>query len=394
LLPGASGQPLSGTRVVDLTRNVAGPFATQILADLGADVIKLEHPQRGDDTRAWGPPFWNGQSAVFLSFNRNKRSLRLDLKDEHARESLADLIDQADVLVESFGPGALDRLGFGVERAHARNPALLYCSILGFGASGPLKDRPGYDPLMQAFGGLMSVTGEPGGEPVRAGVSVIDMTTGMWCAMAILSCLLDRAVADGEPAGRHIQVSLYETALTLMGYHLVGYWGTGESPSAQGGGVAFLCPYGTFEASDGLVVIAAANDGMFAKLCNALELDISADDPRFATNGDRVVHRDLVEASLTRATRRRTATATEEILNGIGIPCAPVLRVEGVAEHPQGHALGIFQEIAHPAIEDLQLVGLPILIDGERAQVRRPPPLLGEHDVELAKGWRPREDDD
>ncbi len=391
--PAANPAPLRGTRVLDLTRNVAGPFATQILADLGADVIKVEYPRRGDDTRAWGPPFWNGTSTVFLSLNRNKRSLRLDLRQEEDRERLGRLAEDAQVLVESFRPGDLDRLGLGVTWAHERNPSLLYCSISGFGPRGPLRDRPGYDPLMQAFAGVMSVTGAPEGMPVRAGVSLIDMATGMWAALAIVACLVQCPDAEGRRPGRHIQVSLYETALTWMSYHLAGYWATGETPSPQGAGVAFLCPYGAFEALDGQVVIAAANDAMFRKLCDVLELGLNASDPSFATNSDRVRHREIVEAAISRATSRRKAIELEETLNAAGIPCAPILSVDAVARHPQAQALGIFQKAAHPAISDLQLVGLPVTIDGQRTQVRRHPPLLGEHDAELAAGWaRPQED--
>jgi formyl-CoA transferase/CoA:oxalate CoA-transferase len=380
----AAAAPLRGVRVLDLTRNVAGPFATQILADLGADVVKIEHP-RGDDTRAWGPPFWNGESAVFLSLNRSKRSLRLDLGEESARETLDRLISQADVLVESFRPGDLDRLGLGVARAQQRNPSLIYCSVSGFGPDGPLRDRPGYDPLMQAFAGIMSVTGVPGGPPVRAGVSIIDMATGMWAAMAIMSSLIP--AAGGPRPGRHIQVSLYETALTWMSYHLAGYWATGEVPLPQGAGVAFLCPYGIFEARDGHVMITAANDQMFRRLCAVLELGLDPADPRFATNSERVRHRELLEAAIHQETRRYSGSELEEMLTARGIGCAQIQATDAVAEHPQAQALGIFQKVPHPAIADLQLVGLPITIDGQRAEPRSHPPLLGEHDTEFVTGW-------
>jgi crotonobetainyl-CoA:carnitine CoA-transferase CaiB-like acyl-CoA transferase len=391
--PAANPAPLRGIRVLDLTRNVAGPFATQILADLGADVIKVEYPERGDDTRAWGPPFWNGESTVFLSLNRNKRSVCLDLRQEADREKLGRLAEHAQVLVESFRPGDLDRLGLGVTWAHERNPSLLYCSLSGFGQRGPLCDRPGYDPLMQAFAGIMSVTGVPGGAPVRAGVSLVDMATGMWAALGIMACLVQSPDPHGPGSGHHIQVSLYETALTWMSYHLAGYWATGETPSPQGAGVAFLCPYGAFQALDGRVVIAAANDAMFRKLCDVLGLSLNAADPRFATNSDRVEHREFVEAAINKATSHRKASELEETLNAHGIPCAPILSVDAVARHPQAQALGIFQKVPHPAIGDLQLVGLPVTFGGQRTQVRRHPPRLGEHDTELAAGWAlPQED--
>jgi formyl-CoA transferase/CoA:oxalate CoA-transferase len=385
--PPAAAAPLQGLRVLDLTRNVAGPFATQILADLGADVVKIEHPRRGDDTRAWGPPFWNGHSTVFLSLNRSKRSVCLDLHDEGARETLDRLTSEADALVESFRPGDLDRLGLGVSHAHQINPALIYCSISGFGPDGPLRDRPGYDPLMQALAGIMSVTGNPGEPPVRAGVSLVDMATGMWAAMAVMSALV-RAPGDTAPRpGRHIQVSLYETALTWMSYHLAGYWATGEVPSPQGAGVAFLCPYGAFEARDCTVVITAANDLMFGRLCKVMDLAIDPADPRFATNGDRVRHRGLVESAIGEVTRQHGGEELEEMLTAQGIPCARILGTDAVADHPQAQALGIFQNVPHPDVGDLRLVGLPMTIDGQRARIRCHPPLLGEHNDELLPGW-------
>lgn len=390
--PETAAAPLQGLRVLDLTRNVAGPFATQILADLGADVVKIEHPRRGDDTRAWGPPFWNGQSTVFLSLNRSKRSVCLDLHEEGARATLDRMASQADALVESFRPGDLDRLGLGVSHMHKINPSLIYCSISGFGPEGPLRDRPGYDPLMQAMAGIMSVTGAPGAPPVRAGVSLIDMATGMWAAMAVMSSLIR---PPGEPIagpvprpGRHIQVSLFETALTWMSYHLAGYWATGEVPSPQGAGVAFLCPYGAFEAQDGTVVITAANDLMFGRLCEVLRLGIDPADPRFATNSDRVRNRSLVESVIRDATRQHAGSELEEMLTARGIPCARILATDAVAEHPQAQALGIFQNVPHPDIGDLRLVGLPMTIDGQRARIQRPPPLLGEHTGEfLSSDW-------
>ena len=385
--PATEGLPLQGVRVLDLTRNVAGPFATQILADFGAEVVKIENPERGDDTRAWGPPFWDGESAVFLALNRNKKSLRLDLREEKARAELDQMVREADVLVESFRPGGLDRLGLGHSRMHQVNPDLIYCSISGFGPVGPLRDRPGYDPLMQAFAGIMSVTGEPGGAPMRCGVSIIDMATGMWAATAVMAALIRQPTADAPRPGRLIQVSLYETALSWMSYHLTGYWATGNVPTPQGAGVAFLCPYGTFDASDGRVVITAANDSKFRKLCEVLDLGVDAEDPRFATNSDRVRHRAELEALINRATSRRSAASLEDTLVARGVPCARILSVDAVAADPQAHALGMYQDIQHPVIENLRLVGLPVTMDGIRFPIRSHPPLLGEHDRELRAEW-------
>src|SRR5207302_9333805 len=249
--------PLAGVRVLDFTRNVAGPFATMILGDLGAEVVKIEPPAGGDDAREWGPPFWGGETPTFLALNRNKRSVALDIKAPGARPVLDRLAAVSDIVVESSRPHVMDRLGYGYEWASSVNRAVIYCSITPYGDRGPLRDRPGYDPLMQAYGGLMSVTGEPGGAPVRAGTSLVDMGTGMWAAIALMGALAQRRATG---AGRRIVTSLYETALMWMTYHLAAYWASGIPPRRVGSGTPMIAPHEAFATRAGSLGIAAGND--------------------------------------------------------------------------------------------------------------------------------------
>jgi crotonobetainyl-CoA:carnitine CoA-transferase CaiB-like acyl-CoA transferase len=370
--------PLTGHHVLDLTRNLAGPYAAMILAELGADVIKVESPA-GDDTRQWGPPFWEGEGAVFLAVNRNKRSIVLDLRSDEARRALTALARRADVLLESFRPGALEDLGYGWEWASVLNPRLVYCSITPFGESGPLRDEPGYDPLMQAAGGIMSVTGAD--EPVRLGISAVDMGTGMWAAMAVLAALLQRG-QDGR--GRRLTTSLYETSLAWMSYHLTGYWASGSSPGRHGTGATMIVPYRTFATRDGgELMISTPNDASFGRLGSVLGHPEWADDPRYAHNPDRVARRQEVDTMVGAAIAGRDQAELEEALRAARVPCAPVRDTAAAAEHPQTAALGMVQSIAHPSIAGFRSLGLPFLIDGRRPPLRRSPPELGQHQREV-----------
>ena len=379
---GAAGEhsPLRGLRVLDLTRNVAGPYASMILAEYGADVVKVESPGLGDDTRAWGPPFWEGWSPVFVALNRNKRSLVLDLRDDSSRAVMERLVEGSDVLLESFRPGAMERLGFGPDWAAARNPGLVYCSITAYGDRGPLRDRPGYDPLMQAFAGIMSVTGEPDRPPVRVGVSLIDMGTGMWAANAILAALLERHESG---RGRRLVTSLYETAIAWMSYHLAQYWASGEPPRAHGSGTSTIVPYQAFPTRDGHLVIGAANDALFARLARVLGHSEWLEDERFANNPARVANRDLVVAAVAEATGRWTAAELEPALREASVPCAVIRDAGDVAADEQAAALGIFQEPAGGPIPGFRSVGLPVTVDGDRPRLRRFPPSAGEHTAEV-----------
>jgi crotonobetainyl-CoA:carnitine CoA-transferase CaiB-like acyl-CoA transferase len=372
--------PFDGLVVVDLTQNVAGPFCTQILGDMGADVIKVERPGRGDDARAWAPPFWGDESAVFMAFNRNKRSLGIDLKREGGLEILRRLVARADVLVQSLRAGAIADLGLDFAAATGLNPRLVYCSITAYGPRGPMAHLPGYDPLMQAYAGLMSVNGHPGHEPARVGTSIVDMGTGMWAAMGIMAGLRQR-----EATGRAVEVTtaLFESALMWVSYHAMGYLGSGEVPQPQGSGTAMIAPYQAFPTADGYAMIGAASDALFRRMAAALEAPELLDDPRFADNPGRVRQRAaLVDAVSARTRVLKTAELLER-LRETGVPAAPILTIDQVLQEPQTQASGMLVGAAHPRLPGYRSVGLPITWDGRRPGVRRAPPTLGEHTTDV-----------
>jgi crotonobetainyl-CoA:carnitine CoA-transferase CaiB-like acyl-CoA transferase len=372
--------PLEGTIVVDLTQNVAGPFCTQILGDMGADVVKIERPGRGDDSRAWAPPFWGDESTTFMSVNRNKRSLALDLKHDGALEILKRLIGRGDVFVQSLRAGVVDELGLDFARASQINPRLVYCSITAFGTRGPLADQPGYDALMQAYGGIMSVNGHPGQEPARAGVSLIDMGTAMWASLGIVAALRQR---DATGRGVEVTTALFETALMWMSYHAMAYFGTGNVPQPTGSSTAMIAPYQAFPSADGYVVIGAGSDGLFVRLAGALGVPELARDPRFVDNPSRVRHRpDLVE-TLSALTRTYKSADLIELLRTAGVPSTPVLAMDAVIDEPQTKASGMLVSAPHPRLPDYRSIGLPIRWDGARPEVRRVPPALGEHSADV-----------
>lgn len=372
--------PLDGLVVVDLTQNVAGPFCTQILGDMGAEVVKVERPGRGDDARAWAPPFWGGESASFMAFNRNKRSLALDLKREGGLEILRRLVARADVFVQSLRAGAIAELGLDYAAASAQNPRLVYCSITAYGPRGPLAHLPGYDPLMQAYAGLMSVNGHPRQEPARVGTSIVDMGTGMWAALGIMAGLRQR---EGTGRGVEVSTALFDTTLMWVSYHAMGYLGSGEVPQPQGSGTQMIAPYQAFPTADGYAMIGAASDALFARLATALDAPEMARDPRFADNPSRVRHRAaVVEAVATRTRAFKTAELLER-LRAAGVPSAPILTVDQVLQEPQTQASGMLVGAAHPRLPDYRSVGLPIQWDGRRPGVRRVPPQLGEHSTDV-----------
>jgi len=372
--------PLAGVLVVDLTQNVAGPYCTQILGDLGAEVVKIERPGRGDDARAWAPPYWGDESATFLALNRNKRSLAVDLKTAAGRAVLRRLAARADVFVESLRPGAVRELGLDFPAVAALNPRLVYCSITAFGHRGPLAAQPGYDALMQAYGGLMSVNGHPGQEPARVGTSIVDMGTGMWAALGILAALRER-----DRTGQAVEVStaLFETALAWMAYHAAGYLGSGEVPGPQGSGTAMIVPYQAFPTADGYVMIGAGSDALFARLAAALEAPALAADPRYQDNPSRVRHRAELVAALAALTRPLTSAELVARLRQAGVPCAPILTVDAVLAEPQTAASGMLLAAPHPRIPGYRTIGLPVAWNGVRPGVRRIPPRLGEHTDEV-----------
>lgn len=372
--------PLANMKVVDVTTSIAGPYCAEILAALGAEVVKIERPDTGDDGRAWGPPFWNGESAMFLSVNAGKRSLAVSLADERGREIVRQLADGADVFLQSLRPGLAERMGLGAEAVRARNSRLVYCSVGAYGHTGPLAHEPGYDALMQAAGGLISVTGEPGRPGVRVGSSLIDMGTGMWSALGIVSALLERE-ATGE--GTLVDTSLYETALGYIGYHLVGYLADGTVPSGQGTVFPMVAPYQVFPTRDGELMIAGGNDRLFSLLCEVVGVTELVSDARFQTNPERVRNRDELVSLLSVRLRERDTAEWQERLAAAGVPAAPVADVADVANAPQTNALEMIQAVAHPRVPELRLAALPFSFDGERAQHRSPPPLVGEHSGEV-----------
>jgi crotonobetainyl-CoA:carnitine CoA-transferase CaiB-like acyl-CoA transferase len=372
--------PLDGIVVADLTQNVAGPFCAQILGDMGAEVIKVERPGRGDDARAWAPPWWADESAVFMAFNRNKKSLALDLKQEAGLAVLKRLLGRVDVFIQSLRAGVMTSMHLDFAGATAINPRLVYCSITAFGTGGPLKDSPGYDPLMQAYGGLMSVNGHPGQEPARVGTSIVDMATGMWAALGIVAALRQR-----DATGRAVEVTtaLFESALMWVSYHAMGYFGSGAAPEPQGSGTAMIVPYQAFRVADGYVMIAAGSDALFVRLAAALGAPDLARDPRFVDNPSRVTNRGALVEAITALTAERKGADLLEALRAAGVPSAPILRVDQVMEEPQTRASGMVLGAPHPRLPDYRSIGLPIQWDGARPGVRRVPPRLGEHDTDV-----------
>ncbi|HEV2093818.1 MAG TPA: CoA transferase [Rubrobacter sp.] len=375
--------PLEGLKVLDLSRVLAGPYATMALADLGADVIKVEHPERGDDTRHWGPPFAGGESAYFLSINRNKRSVGVDVKTEEGLERVRRLAAGADVVIENWKRGALEGMGLGYEALEEANPGLVYCSITGFGP-GPDEDRPGYDFLVQARAGVMGITGfpEPEGEPTKVGVAIADIVCGLHAATAILAALRRRS-ETGE--GCRIEVPLFESTLSWLANRGQEFLVSGEDRGRLGNGHPTIVPYQTFGASDRQIAVAVGNDAQFGRLCEALGLPDLAEDDRYATNPDRVANREELVAALQGRFSERTADEWVEKVRDAGVPCGPVNALSDVFEDEHVLGSGILQDVEHPAAGMLRMLASPVLVDGERPPVRRPPPTLGQHGA--LEGW-------
>jgi formyl-CoA transferase/CoA:oxalate CoA-transferase len=369
-------------RVLDVTTSIAGPYCAQILSALGADVIKVERPDTGDDGRAWGPPFWDGEGTMFLSANAGKRSLAISLRDPRGRDALLRLAAGADIFLQSLRPGLAVELGLDADGVRAHNRRLVYCSVGAYGRVGPLRDQPGYDALMQAAGGLISMTGEPGGAGVRVGSSLIDQGTGTWAALGVLAALLERE-HTGE--GSVVDVSLYETALGYIGYHLAGYLADGTVPHGQGTRFPMVAPYEVFPTRDGALMIAAGNDRLFASLCDVVGLPELTGDDRFGTNPLRVQNNDALYELLAQRLRHDATSEWQEKLSAAGVPVAPVADVADIVHAPQTEALGILQPLAHPRIPGLRLAALPISFDGERALHRSAPPAIGEHSQETLR---------
>jgi crotonobetainyl-CoA:carnitine CoA-transferase CaiB-like acyl-CoA transferase len=367
-------RPLAGLRVVDVTTSLAGPYCTEVLGAFGADVIKIEPPGTGDEARAWGPPFHEGTATLFLTANANKRSVAVELR--RGSEIVLRLAERADVLVVSLRPGLAEARGLAAADVRARNDRLVYASISGFGSEGPLASRPGYDPLAQAAAGILSVTGEPDRDPVRVGVSLVDQTTGVWAALSILAALRQR---DANGGGATIELSLYATAVSLMGYHLAGYAASGAVPGRHGTAFPSIAPYEAFAAADGRLMLAVGNDRTFASFCGVVGLERLVDDPLYASNGERVRNRaalrELVAERLAGDTRDRWL----ERFAAANVPAAPVQDTAEVLAHPQTEALGLLQLLG-----GLPVARLPVAVDGERPDhVSAAPPLGRDTDAVL-----------
>jgi crotonobetainyl-CoA:carnitine CoA-transferase CaiB-like acyl-CoA transferase len=375
---------LAGVRVLDLTRVLAGPTCAMMLGDMGADVIKVEPPTGGDDTRGWGPPFAGGEAAYYLGTNRNKRSMTLNMAVLAGQKVLASLIGRADVVIDNFKLGTLARWGFTDEWFDAQAPGVVRCSITGYGTTGPNAALPGYDFVLQAESGLMSICGEPDGPPTKYGVAIVDVCTGMMACNAILAALNARH-GSGRGRGQKVEVSLFESALHMLVNVASNVLVSGRGGGRFGNGHASIVPYATYQAKDAMMVLAIGNDAQFAKCAAVLGHPEWADDERFATNRARVAHRDLVDGSIAAALAADTADIWIARLRAVGVPCGRINSVAEALADEQTEARQMIETVAHPTIGDLKLVGMPYKFSGTPASVRRPPPLLGEHTDEILR---------
>jgi crotonobetainyl-CoA:carnitine CoA-transferase CaiB-like acyl-CoA transferase len=380
----ANRGPLAGIRVLDLTRVLAGPYCTMFLGDLGAEVVKIEQPGVGDDTRGWGPPFAGGESAYFLCTNRNKRSLTVDLKSAEGVSLIRRLAERADVLIENFRPGALDRMGLGEKEMRAANQKLIYASLSGFGADGPMADIAGYDLIVQAWGGLMSITGTPESGPLKVGVAIIDIVAGLMLGKAIAAALYAR---EKTGAGQKIDTSLLEAEVATLINAGSNYLVAGQLPKRWGNAHPSIVPYQSFQTADGYLVLGAASESIWKRLGPALGRADVTDDPRFAKNADRVENRRELVAILAEIFLTRTTAEWVAALNRADVPCAPVQTIDQVFAAPQVLHRNMLVEVEHPTAGKVKLAGIPVKFSETPASVRLPPPLLGQHNEEVLSSW-------
>ncbi len=375
--------PLTGLTVVDLTRVLSGPYCTMMLADMGARVIKIERPGKGDDTRGWGPPFQSGESSYFMSINRNKESLTLNLKHPDARRVLEGLLEKADVLVENFRPGTMERMGLGYPDLSARWPRLVYCSVSGFGQTGPRRNEPGYDAVMQGEGGLMSITGPGGGPAYRLGIAIADITSGMFAAYGVAMALLAR---HRTGKGQFVDIGMLDSVAALLTYQAGIYFATDKAPTRMGNRHPTIVPYETLEAADGELVVAVGNEQLWRSFNTLLGLEELTDDPRFATNQDRVAHRDELRPILVERLQSKTAAEWTEELKAAGIPCGAVRDLEQVFTDPQILERAMVVALDHPLAGAIKALGVPIKLHDTPGAVRIPPPTLGQHTDHILRG--------
>ena len=370
---------LDGIKVIDITRTLAGPFCTMFLGDMGADVIKVEEPGHGDETRNW-TPFWNDVGTQFLAFNRNKRSLTLNLKDQRSVQIFKDLAKDADVMLESLRTGTADRMGLGYDVISELNPRIVYCSVSGYGRTGPLADKPGYDLIIQGYSGLMSTTGEPDGPPLRTGYSLVDLFTGMMAYGSIVTALYNR---EHTGKGQYVEASLLEGQVAVMSYHAVGYLATGRVPGRLGSGHPSLVPYQAFPSSDGFFIIGCGNDGLWRRLCPAIGREDLMDHPKFQTNTLRVENRAEIVSILSEHTKSKTTAEWVDIITEAGVPVGPINRVSDVVVDPQVLAREMMVDLPHPRVPDLKVPGSPLKLSDTPPSYRRRPPEHGEHNEEI-----------
>ena len=368
--------PLDGLTILDFTRVLAGPYCTMQLADLGARVIKIEQPGRGDDTRAWGPPFVRGESAYFLSINRNKESVALDLKHSRARGILDTLVSRADVIVENFRPGTMERLGLGYDTLAARHSRIVYCSISGFGQTGPRRAEAGYDAMMQAEAGLMSITGPADGPPFRLGVAIGDIATGMFAVQGILAALYAR---ERSQRGQRVDIAMLDAVTALLTYQASIAFATGDTPSRMGNRHPSIAPYDTFTAADGEFVLSVGNDDQFRRLAGILRRPELGIDPQYASNADRVRHYDALRDTLSRLFSAWARADLLAALTAAGVPCSAVRSVTEALQDPQLSAREMIVPLEHVSAGGIRVLGSPLKLSETPASVRTPPPALGQH---------------
>ena len=370
---------LKNIKVVDLTRTLAGPFSTMMLGDMGAEVIKIEEPENGDETRSW-TPFWNGESSVFVAFNRNKRGISVNLKEQEGIDLVLSLVKDADIVVESFRAGALDRMGLGYADIKTINPNIIYCSISGYGRTGPLANKPGYDLLIQAYSSLMNLTGETDGMPMRVGFSLVDLFTGMMAYGSMMTALYHRNVTG---KGQWIEAALLDGQVAAMSYHGTAYLATGIDPLRMGSGHPSLVPYQSFGGSDGNFILGVANNGLWQRFCHSIEHPELLEDPRFRTNDDRVANRSECVRALNNIFGDNTVSYWVDKISEAGVPCGPINQVSDVVNDPHVLSRDMISGIEHPNIPDLRFPGSPLKLTETPPTIRRAPPLLGQHNEEI-----------
>ena len=371
---------LEGIKVLDLSRALAGPYCTMMLADMGAEVIKLEMPGRGDDSRSWGPPFVEGESAYFMSINRNKKSITLNMKSEKSTEIIHRLIKQSDVLVENFRPGAMERLGLGYEQVKKMNSGIIYCSISGFGQDGPYRMLPGFDQVLQGMGGLMSITGEPGGPPIKVGVAIADIAGGMFASYGIVAALYNR---EKTGKGQAVDISLLDSQVAWLTYRAGAYFASGEVPQPVGSGHPVIVPYQAFKTKDVYINIAVGNDQLWERFCKAVGLEKVMNDPKFATNAKRVENREEIVKIIGDLIAAKNGEEWLNILTDAGVPCGPIYTVDKIFSDPQVLHRQMLQELDHPKVGTIKVAGTPVKLSDTPGEVKSAPPVLGQHTQEI-----------